>query len=110
MYLVPFYFVDKKEIKFPKNYKKKFNKFNNPNDVLLAYAETMMLAQEFLKLDKRIKLKDKQSKKVKEIIKKLQNKCFITPHQSILFYSQEMNDQFNYIYYLILDSYKKLNK
>lgn len=110
MYLVPFYFVDKKEIKFPKDYKKKFKPFTKADDVLIAYAETLIILQRWDKLYQKAKKKDTLTKKVLVIKDQLLNKCFTTPHQSILFYSEAMNDQFNYLYYLILTSYQKLEK
>ncbi|MCQ2792208.1 MAG: hypothetical protein MJ208_01645 [Bacilli bacterium] len=110
MYLVPYYFVDKKEIKFPKDYNKKFKPFTKADDVLIAYGETMIIMQRWDKLYAKKKAKTALTKKVLAIRDQLINKCFTTPRQSILFYSPAMNDQFNYIYYLILTSYKELEK
>ncbi|MCQ2793776.1 MAG: hypothetical protein MJ207_00165 [Bacilli bacterium] len=110
MYLVPFYFVDPKSIKFPKDYQKKFKPFKNASEVLLAYGETMIILQRWMKLYK--SSKKKANAEIKQILKikdQLINKCFTTPHQSIMFYSSAMNDQFNYLYYLILKSYKSLS-
>ena len=110
MYLVPYNFVDKKEIKFPKNYQRHFKTFKNANEVLLAYAETMILLQQWDELYKKIKHKKINVKAILKIKKQLTSECFITPHKSIMFYSKEMLDQFEYIYYLLLSSYRKLSK
>ncbi len=104
MYLVPFKFVNPKEIKFPKGYKKKFKTFKTGDDVLIAYAETMILMQRLLKRTKKL------SKKLLKIRDALYQECFTTPHQSIMFHSEDMTEQFNYIYYLILTSLKQLEK
>lgn len=110
MYLVPFKFVDAKEIKFPKDYKKKFKTFKTGDDVLIAYAETMIIMQRWDKLYAKKKVKNPLAKKVLKIKEQLYKECFTTAHQSILFHSEAMSEQFNYIYYLILKSLKELEK
>ena len=104
MYLVPFKFVEPKEIKFPKNYKKKFKTFKTGDDILVAYAETMIIMQRYDKLAK------KKNQKISKIKDQLYKECFTTPHQSIMFHSEAMTEQFNYIYYLILNALKELEK
>lgn len=110
MYLVPFNFVDKKEIKFPKDYKKKFKTFKTGDDILIAYAETMIIMQRWDKLASKKKAKNALMKKVLKIKDQLYKECFTTAHQSIMFHSPAMTEQFNYIYYLILTSLKELEK
>ncbi len=110
MYLIPFNFVDPKEIKYPSDYKKKFSTFKDGNDILVAYAETMIIMQRWDKLHNEKKIDDELTKKVLEIKDALYHKCFTTKHQSIMFHSEEMTEQFNYIYYLILTSLKELEK
>lgn len=110
MYLIPYKFVDAKEIKFPKNYQKKFKSFKTGDDVLIAYAETMIVLQRWTKLYKKSKKHNELTKKILVIKKQLETECFTTPRQSILFHSESMTDQFNYIYYLLIKSYKELEK
>lgn len=110
MYLIPFNFVNPKQIKFPKDYKKKFKTFKTGDDILIAYAETMMIMQRWDKLHAKKKVNNALTKKVLKIKDQLYKECFTTPHQSILFHSEAMSEQFNYIYYLILTSLKQLEK
>ena len=110
MYLVPFNFVNAKEIKFPKDYKKKFKEFKTGDDILIAYAETMILMQRFDKCIGKKKSKTPLIKKVLKIKDQLYKECFTTPHQSIMFHSKAMTEQFNYIYYLTLKALKELEK
>ncbi len=141
MYLVPYHFVNQKEIKFPKDYALQFKPFKEASDTLLAYGDTLILLRhlegalrEFFKKHK-IKINSKTyPDNLEQYVKKLLVKkdisdklkkelerfliirrrflygCFNEPHQSFMFYGEDMREQFNYLYYVFLSLENKIRK